>query len=187
MNIDMIQDFPVSDELHLFNLGVMKSLLKFWCHTSAESKKHATLWKKKDRVEISKFLINFQLPSEFNRQLRKLKNVKMWKASEFRLFLHYALPSIIVSGCLPARYSQHAMQLIVALKILSNENHMHEYHTIADFLLIKFHSGLEELCGIGIMTMNFHNILHTIEDCKRFGTLQRCLFILISSYIQGDS
>lgn len=89
VNLDMINDFPVSDDLHLIHLGVMKAILKFWLKESKYSKSvNISVISNSKINDISNMLHCLKLPTEFNRQMRHLKYVKMWKATEFRFVLN---------------------------------------------------------------------------------------------------
>lgn len=87
LNIDMVEDFPVSDSLHLIDLGVMKRLIVGW--RDGKFEKYITKWRANDIEKVSQFLVNCKKPKEINRAIRPISELPHWKGSEFRTFLHY--------------------------------------------------------------------------------------------------
>lgn len=86
-NIDMIEDFPVSDSLHLIDLGVMKRLLIGW--RDGKLGKYTTKWGAQTIKKVSDFLISCRKPKEIHRAIRSVEVLAHWKASEYRTFLYY--------------------------------------------------------------------------------------------------
>ncbi|RVE41953.1 hypothetical protein evm_013393 [Chilo suppressalis] len=66
--IDMIEDFPISDSLHLIDLGVMKRLLVGW--RDGNFKNLTTKWRADDTLKVTQFLLTCKLPSEIHRSMR---------------------------------------------------------------------------------------------------------------------
>ncbi|CAH0563111.1 unnamed protein product [Brassicogethes aeneus] len=91
-NIDIITDVPL-DYMHLVLLGVVKKLLcGIWC-TGPPPHKFSSLQIK----NVSDLLENLKsfIPSEFARKPRSLKEVKRWKATEYRQFFLYTGPVVL--------------------------------------------------------------------------------------------
>ena len=68
---------------------------------------------------ISLGLVSIELSSEIHRKLRKLDDLKFWKASEYRYFLHYAAP-VNLRGRISQDEYNHHMLFIGAVKFLSS-------------------------------------------------------------------
>lgn len=88
--INMIDDFPISDSLHLFDLGIMKRCLLGWIEGKYS---YSAKWSAQDIRDISKLLLqsNKSIPNEIHRKMRALDTIHFWKATEFRTFLLYIL------------------------------------------------------------------------------------------------
>jgi len=61
------------------------------------------------------------IPSEFSRQPRPLLELDYWKATEFRQFLLYTGPIVLLNVLSKDMYT-HFLSLSVAMSILLNEN-----------------------------------------------------------------
>ena len=66
---------------------------------------------------------------------------------------------------------QHLMNLCIALRILDDPLMVEEYSDYAHRLLKTFVHQCGQLYGNSILSINFHNLLHLVEDVKRHGTL----------------
>lgn len=84
LNIDMIEDIPVSDSLHLIDLGLMKRLLIGWRDGNFGT--YLTKWSARDIYEVNNFLSECQMPAEIHRSVRSLDVLAHWKGSEYRCF-----------------------------------------------------------------------------------------------------
>lgn len=86
--LDMIKTFPSSDPLHLTDEGVMKRSLQIWIKGSS---KYKNKWSEQQKNELNKLILlcNKELPGDMNRQVRILKYIKYYKATEFRTILLY--------------------------------------------------------------------------------------------------
>lgn len=87
-DVNMINDFPTSDPLHLLELGVMRRCMYRWVfgHKSYRSK-----WSKSLIDLTSRLLTNYQqqIPSEIHRAVRGLDSLRHWKGTEYRTILLY--------------------------------------------------------------------------------------------------
>lgn len=119
--LDMIKDIPL-DPMHLLDLGVMKKILSFICGTDQKKRiiPNVTLHHRVvDLIDsfITEQLRNFISRKDFARQPRSIKQLSRWKASEFRIFLHYIGVVIFRQFLSPALYN-HFLLLHVAVKLL---------------------------------------------------------------------
>ena len=84
---DIICDIVVAEAMHLFYKGVMCKLLILWTEGFRDLGCKMT---RRQQRELSAHLRALKLPSDFQRKLRDLQYVKLWKASEFKMLLHVA-------------------------------------------------------------------------------------------------
>lgn len=87
LNIDMIEDFPIGDSLHLLYLGVMKRMLHAW--RDGVYRNSDTKWSSQRTSDVSDYLKSCKMPAEFKRKVRGLDMLAYWKGTEYRTFLHY--------------------------------------------------------------------------------------------------
>lgn len=169
--IDMIQQFPTSDPLHLLEEGVMKRLLRIWA-------KGTTIYKKKwSKPQIASFDINIltwnkELPSDINRKVRVMQFVKFWKATEFRtILLYYGL--IAFKDLLGAQEYIHFLHLCLAIRIYSCRTYVAKpgFMRVAKALLSSYCTNFINIYGGNAVVSNIHNIIHISDDVERFGSL----------------
>ena len=118
INCHMIMDF-VLDCMHLINKGVLARKMDIWINGHPEVKFKLS---RQQQREMLAHLHRLSLPSDFQRRLRNLHYVKLWKASEYRMFLHYAGFVVLKDRLCDAAY-QHFMLLFVAITFLSTSHH----------------------------------------------------------------
>ncbi|XP_062534120.1 uncharacterized protein LOC134203263 [Armigeres subalbatus] len=167
--IDMIKDFPVGDSLHLIDLGIMKKLLLGWRDGSVGS--YRTKWPASISTDISKKLLQLRMPLEIHRSMRGLDCLSHWKGSEFRTFLHYA-SIVILKPVLPPHVYEHFLVFFCAITICSSDMYSSMLE-LAHQLLTHFVDMFKSIYGEDYVTSNFHNLMHLIEDVKRFGPLHK--------------
>ena len=89
------------------------------------------MWTKKNPYKLSsrvKFEINVAylqmriwVPTDFSPKPRWLEEIDRWKATEFRLFLLYLGPIVLIN-VLPLKMYKHFMSLSCVIYILSDAN-----------------------------------------------------------------
>lgn len=107
LQFDIIKDVVVADPLHLLELGVVKRLLSGWIHGDF---KHSAKWDIKTKEAISAKLESIKFPVEIHRCSRSLKIFSLWKGFEFRNFLNYYGPIILIDN-LKEKYYNHFLLL----------------------------------------------------------------------------
>ncbi|XP_076294813.1 uncharacterized protein LOC143215984 [Lasioglossum baleicum] len=140
--INMIDSFTL-DYMHLICLGVMKKLLlNLWC-----CGKPSTKISHLQSLNISNSLVSLAkyIPLEFNRKPRTLKDLKRWKATEFRQFLLYTGPVVLLHNLSNNRYLNF-LSLHVATTILSNSKYF-DFIDYASELLQYFVKTFKSLYG----------------------------------------
>uniref|UniRef100_A0A6P7GVQ8 Uncharacterized protein LOC114347306 n=1 Tax=Diabrotica virgifera virgifera TaxID=50390 RepID=A0A6P7GVQ8_DIAVI len=90
--LDMINSFPL-DYMHLICLGVMKKLLNLWISGKPT---HRLPSQQINNMSAKYLEFKKQIPAEFSRKPRSLSEVKRWKATEFRIFLFYTGPLLLL-------------------------------------------------------------------------------------------
>lgn len=164
--IDMIEDFPISDSLHLIDLGVMKRLLVGWRDGNFE--KLLTKWRASDKQKVSDFLRVCKLPFEIHRSARGLDELLHWKAVEFRSFFYY-LSIIILPEVMSKEPYEHFLLLFCAITICSSQ----KYSSLLDLseqLLLHFVENFKTFYG-NYVTSNIHNLVHVTDEVRKFGPL----------------
>ncbi|XP_061716895.1 uncharacterized protein LOC133524769 [Cydia pomonella] len=168
LNIDMIEDFPVSDSLHLIDLGLMKRLLIGW--RDGNFGKYLTKWNAQNIEKVNSFLKSCIMPKEIHRSVRTVDVLAHWKGSEYRCFFYY-LSFIILQEVQRAEPYNHFMHLFCAITICSNDSYFHLLR-IAEEMLKHFVEQFKTIYGKDYITSNIHNLLHLVDEVKKFGILQ---------------
>lgn len=121
-----------------------------------------------NKIELGKLLVqcNETRPREIQREIRRLKWLSYWKATEFRVTLLYT-GIVIFKDILPNEVYEHFKMLSLAIRILSCRYHLPNI-TVAEVLLNNYLEGCINIYGIDSITSNFHALCHVIEDLKMY-------------------
>lgn len=169
--LDMIRDFSVSDPLHLLHQGVMKCCLKIWSEGTAI---YRTKWSKDDKCKIDRiiYFCNKHLSSDMNRQVRSLKFMKFFKATEFRTILLYA-GLVIFKATLPEHIYHHYLRLCLGVRLVSCRTYVKcdNLRALARVLLLEYFKGFIDYYGANCIVSNIHNIVHIVDDVDHLGSL----------------
>lgn len=167
LSIDMVKDFVVADSLHLIDLGVTRKLLNFWC----KGKNYACKLSAHQINILTTQLVqcNVTIPSEVNRSVRGITDLKFWKGAEFRTFLLY-VGVVVLKDILEPDVYNNFLYLFCAITIFSSEYYM-KHVEIADSLIKDFIGGYILIYGNGSVSSNIHNLVHIKEDVLRYGNL----------------
>lgn len=166
-NIDMVNDFPVADSLHLIDLGIMKRLLIGW--RDGNFGKYVTKWCSKHIDIVQMFLKKCKLPFEIHRSVRGIDSLAHWKASEYRTFFFY-LSIVILPDVLPKEAFVHFLFLYCAVTICSSSNYINML-PLSENLLQYFVEHYKDFYGPDYVTSNVHNLIHLTDEVQRFGPL----------------
>lgn len=169
LNIDMIEDFPVTDSLHLIDLGLMKRLLIGW--RDGKLGKYLTKWSARDIAIVNSFLLSCQLPKEIHRKTRSVDVLAHWKGSEYRSFFYY-LSAIILKHVLKPEPYYHFLNLFCAITICSNEKHL-PLLRFSKKMLEDYTESFKTFYGRDYVTSNIHNLIHIVDEVGKFGILQK--------------
>lgn len=169
LKIDMIKQFPI-DPMHCVDLGVTKRIMLLW----KEGLRQYRLSQRQISI-ISDFneAISSYFPSAFQRKPRRLDELKMWKATEFRMFLLYIGP-VILKWVLEKDEYELFLCLSISVSILLNESLMEEHCAYADELLNYFVQKAKVRYSERFCAYNVHSLLHLADCAKIGGSLMEC-------------
>lgn len=181
LNIDLVTKF-VLDPMHLIYLGVVKRLIvNYWLEGKRPFKISKLAKSKINNLLQTKF-IRQHIPSEFKRKIRTLKDIKRWKATEFRFFLLYC-GVIVLFNNINTRMYKHFLLLHTAVFILNNAKLIDKYMDIAHNNLISFVNESAEIYDIFFVVYNVHSLVHICEDVQCYGPLENYSCFMYESYL----
>lgn len=169
---DMVFDLQIHP-MHLIDLGVVKRLLSFLFGQRKRRRISGVTLSTVTMIEIDIFILLIRESIsriDFARVPRSTKEMPRWKATEFRLFLHY-IGVVLLKPFLDKALYCHFLYLNVSIKILSSKELCEQYKEYAGNLLVHFVKRSERLYGKDFVSYNVHNLMHLIADVERFGTL----------------
>ncbi|XP_071478459.1 uncharacterized protein [Diadema antillarum] len=156
----------IPDYMHSVCLGTVRRFMNMWVDPANRSQEwYIGRWKE----EINKRLKNLQVTREISRLPRSLKDIKFWKANEWRTFL-YVSP-IVLSGILPAKYLAHWCMLACAIFNLNQAKISKKRLMQSDFYLQKFAMFVDPLYGKQEATFNVHLLVHLTDSVRNWGPL----------------
>ncbi|CAM1154331.1 Uncharacterised protein r2_g4277 [Pycnogonum litorale] len=167
LGIGMVSKFPL-DYMHLVCLGVTRKLLKLWMKGPLRTRLSSrTVNLLSEELKI----YSAHIPSEFNRKCRALTEVDRFKATEFRLFLLYTGPVVLLNKLVPTSIYRNFMLLSVAIRILCKATSEVDELNFAKELLKNFIQHFSNLYGKQYVSYNVHSLLHLTDDVKIHGSL----------------
>jgi len=169
LTLDMIKQFPL-DPMHCLDLGVTKRLLLMWKDGPREFK---LTYGQLQRVSDMMVQIRNCFPSAFNRKPRRLDELKMWKATEYRTFLLYAGP-ILLKDVLDKDLYVLFLSLSIATAILYSRELLKKHHAYAEKLLEYFVAGAIRRYDRKFCSYNVHCLLHLSTLAQQSGSLLDC-------------
>lgn len=169
VGLDMVNDFPIGDALHLIDLGITKRFLNGW--KSGSMNNHNAKWSAHQIDVVSKYLQSCKLPREFKRPVRSLEHLSRWKGTEFRTFLLYLSPVVTTKFFDCKEISEHFLNYFCAVHIFSRHDQTSGNLDIAKNLIKDFLEGTTCLYGSQMFCSNMHNLTHLAADVERFGPL----------------
>lgn len=168
--IDLIEDFPVGDSLHLLDHGVTKRLLTGWIEGTLGN--IDAKWSKQQLKAVSEQLGSLKAPAEIReqRQVRDFDSIKYWKAVEFRHFaLYYGI--VVLKGHLPEYIYNHFILYFCAYTIFTSKHHLGALFEVGRRCIEFFVEKFKIIYGTAYFTSNIHNLSHLSDDVKKFGPL----------------
>lgn len=169
--LDMIRDFSVSDPLHLLHQGIMKYCIRIW---SDGTPIYKSKWSVDDKNKIDMMIqqCNKNLSSDVNRQVRSLKFVKYFKATEFRTILLYT-GLVIFKSILPEHIYKHFLRLCLAVRLISCRTYVQNDNLkrLARVMLLEYFKEFINYYGSESIVSNIHNVIHIMDDVDHLGSL----------------
>ncbi|XP_059617852.1 uncharacterized protein LOC132262568 [Phlebotomus argentipes] len=164
LNINLAKDFPI-DAMHVVDLGVMKRVLN--CIVEQLPKEQREVFSEQYASLAS------TLPSEFTgRRTRALKNLKDFKAVEYRTFLLHT-GQVVLKQFLSNEQYKHFLYFSVGIRILNSNNATAECINLADEYLKQFVKKFSTFYGENQRVHNVHCLLHLAQHVKNFGPLYK--------------
>lgn len=181
-NLDMIQDFPIGDSMHLLDHGITSRLLNGFINgklSNVDAK-----WSNFQMNLVSKYLNSIRAPAEIRsqRQIRDLTTIAKWKAIDFRNFALYT-GIVILNGNVKDYIYKHFLLYFCALTIITSECHLKRLGNVAELCLNLFVERFKTIYGEHQFTSNVHNLIHLMDDVKRFGTITTFSTYPFESYL----
>ncbi|XP_044729614.1 uncharacterized protein LOC123292965 [Chrysoperla carnea] len=158
--IDLINQFSL-DSMHLVFLGVMKKLLEYWLEGTIKNVRLSH--NAKTQLSNSLVSIQNQVPHDFQRSTRSLKDVKKFKATEYQFLLLYAGP-IIFKNILREEIYTHFMFLHIACRLLWSTELATSRCSHAKYFLRKFVLWAPFFYGQECLISNMHALIHLADD-----------------------
>ena len=125
-----------------------------------------------------------EIPTDFARRPRSLEFVKKWKATECRQFLLYSGP-VALKGIINEEMYDNFITLHIAIRLLTDPDRALNLATlnVAQELLSDFVNSFTVIYGPRYVSHNIHNVLHVVEDVKKFGILDNYSAFSFESFI----
>lgn len=123
-------------------------------------------------------------PSEFQRQPRSLKYWRQWNTTELRQFLLYTGP-VVLKNIIKEDVYLNFLSLHLAIAIFSRNEYTQndKYLEYANSLLKSFVETFEIKYGKEYISHNVHNLLHILNDVRRYGSLDKYSAFGFESYL----
>lgn len=181
--IDIVNSVSI-DYMHLVCLGVTKKIILLWLGCIKNAPVSVRLQSKKVN-DITKGLLALRpsVCSDFSRFPRGLNEVARWKATEFRQFLLYTGP-VVLQTILNNECYLHFLCLHVSFRILLAPNVDINLVNFVEKILTYFVDKFCEIYGKEFISLNVHNLLHIVDDYKKFGALDSCSCFPFENYMK---
>lgn len=158
----------VIDYMHGTLLGITKKFLHLWLDPVYKTQPY---YIGHHISSMDKILKKIKPPYMIHRMPRILSNTFIhWKASELRNWLlFYSLPCL--QGYLPDIYFHHFSCLVEATYLMLSEGISKEDLRRADVLYRHFVEQSGNIYGQQLLSLNMHNLTHTVDCVKMWGPL----------------
>ncbi len=124
---------------------------------------------------ISTRLIKFRkhMSVDFNRKCRSLKDLKHWKATEFRTFMLYLGPAALIN-ILKVKFYNHFLLFHASMLILCSESAFKPtWVSYAGSLLNDFVDSVSDIYYKDLLVFNMHTLKHLHLDVEIHGPVDR--------------
>jgi len=113
------------------------------------------------------YLVNLQ------QKPRALTELEYWKASELRQFLLYSGMVVLKDQKMDKKLYDHFVCLSVIMHILLSPSLFSYYNEYVEELVVFWVRKSGELYGKHFVVYNVHCLIHLVDDCRNYGTLDR--------------
>lgn len=171
LGIGMVSQIAL-DYMHLACLGVMKRLIQFWIRG--------------DRNIIFSDQITEKASHKLASMEEYLEDCDRWKATEFRQFLLYTGPVVLICVGMRENLLEHCISLSIAIRILCDPQSCNKSKTrdYAGSLLTRFVSSYGGIYGEHYISYNVHNLIHLPNEVKKFGSLDEFSCFPFENHLQ---
>jgi hypothetical protein len=178
--VAMVTQWPL-DYMHLVCLGVVRRLIMLWVKGPRSINVKLSM---QQLSVISDRMVSLRcyIPREFARKPRSLVEVSNWKATEFRLFLLYVGPVVLLDILPEVRYINF-LTLSVAIRLCLTPNVCARLVDYAERLLLHFVETFSSIYGEGQLVYNVHGLLHLVDDVRLYGSLDNVSAFQFESYL----
>lgn len=179
-NIDLVRQVPL-DYMHLVCLGVVRKLLFNWVFGKVPYK-----WNANKVFEVSRKLIALKpfIPVEFSRKTRSLRDLRNYKATEYRLFLLYTGLAVLKRVVTEFEYGSFMLLQCGVYILLSNNANNVQWNSFAKSCLVEFVKRCKEYYGPTFLVYNVHSLIHLADDSLTYGSLDNCSAFGFENYMQ---
>lgn len=180
IGFDLVRRVPL-DYMHLVCLGVMRKLLFNWVFGKVPHK-----WNSNKVFGVSRKLISLKcfIPAEFSRKTRSLRDLRNYKATEYRLFLLYTGIVVLKNVITDFEYGLFLLLHCGVYILLSNNANNLEWNSYAKSCLEAFVKRYKEYYGPTFIVYNVHSLIHLADDSLIFGSLDNCSAFAFENYMQ---
>lgn len=163
LDIDMVFQFPSSDPLHLFDLGLMRCCMFRWVFGA---KGYNRKLNKNEINKASKLLegCRMYMPAEIQRSVRNLDCLRKWKGLEYRNILLY-VGIVVFSQILIESEYNHFLILCCAVRICASKTNKN-FIPIATKMFQTYIKQYVSLYGQHSVGSNVHLLTHVTEDMQ---------------------
>ena len=169
------------DYMHLICLGVTRKLLNLWiCGPKANR------LPSREVAKISSHLVSVSkcIPEEFARKPRTLRDINRYKATEFRQFLLYTGPAVLLRVLDKRKYKHFLLLHSATLILLSEKASYPSWNLLAQNLLRNFVKEMQSIYGNTTSVYNVHSLIHISDDARNYGSLENISAFPFENYLQ---
>lgn len=166
--IDMIKCFP-REVMHHFYKGITGKLTGYIRSGPLPYRLSSAGLRKLDAELL---ILRHHIPSDFARRCRSILHSQLWKATEFRLFILYIVPCLILKIDMHTEFSKLFLVLHVIGTIINSKELLSHYHAYAQELYNTFLELGTTMFGKKFCVYNVHALKHLIDDCKELGPVE---------------
>ncbi|KAK7583758.1 hypothetical protein V9T40_004721 [Parthenolecanium corni] len=180
---DMVKDIPL-DFLHLINLGIMKKMLGYMTGPGPLEARLGSAGVSAINVKIQS--INKFCPSEFQRSIpRTLEDLCFWRGHEFGQFVMYS-GTFAVDGIVGEKQFILFSTLQIIIRLLCENQIDDDTLAYVEQLCRKFVVDFADFYGQQYVSHNVHNLIHLVDDVRRFGNLYNFSCYPFESFLGTD-